>query len=222
MGNKANPKGLRLGIVKDWDCHWYAESDYPKFIIEDLTIRDFLKKELMRAGVAQVVINRKSGNTEAVVYVARPGVIFGKTGLDLAAIKAALVNKLKKKVTIKVIEEKSPDLNAKLLGTWIAGQLERRIPFRRAMKMAMQRALKSGAEGIKVSCGGRLGGAEIARTEWYKEGKIPLHTFRADIDYAFTEALTTYGKIGIKVWIYKGEILNQKAFVADASETSEG
>ena len=222
MGNKAHPKGLRLGIVKDWDCHWYAEREYPKFVLEDLSIRSFLNDELARAGVAQIVINRKSGTTEAVAYVARPGIIFGKTGIDLAAVKAALIKKLKKKVTIKVIEEKHPDLNARLLGTWITGQLERRIPFRRAMKMAMQRALKSGAEGIKVACAGRLGGAEIARTEWYKEGKIPLHTFRADIDYAFTEALTTYGKIGVKVWIYKGEVLTKKAFVPDTVESREG
>lgn len=210
MGNKANPRGLRLGIVSDWDCTWFATSEYPQLILEDLMIKDFIKKELSRAGVATTRINRKSDSCEVVVTVARPGVIFGKSGFDLDAVKKELSQRTKKKISINVQEEKDPDLNSKLVATWVTSQLEKRIPFRRAMKMAMQRVMKAGAEGIKISSSGRLGGVEIARTEWYKEGKIPLHTFRADIDFAFTEALTTYGKIGVKVWIYKGEILKRK------------
>lgn len=219
MGNKANPRGLRLGIVSDWDCTWFATSDYPQLILEDLMIKDFVKKELVRAGVATIRINRKSDMCEVVVTVARPGVIFGKSGFDLESVKKELESRTKKKVSILVQEEKDPDLNAKLVGTWVTSQLEKRVPFRRAMKMAMQRVMKAGAEGIKISSSGRLGGVEIARTEWYKEGKIPLHTFRADIDFAFTEALTTYGKIGVKVWIYKGEVLKRKERMEDTQPT---
>ncbi len=215
MGNKANPKGLRLGIVRDWDSVWFAEANYPLLILEDIKIRNFLKDELLRAGVAEIKIKRKTDVTEAVVAVARPGIILGKAGIDLAAVRKQLGKLLNKKINITIVEEKQPDLNSRLLGTWITGQLERRIPFRRAMKMAMQRALKSGAEGIKVACAGRLGGAEIARTEWYSEGKVPLHTFRANIDYTFTEALTTYGKIGVKVWIYKGDVLSPGEVTAE-------
>jgi small subunit ribosomal protein S3 len=215
MGNKANPKGLRLGIVRDWDSVWFAEANYPALILEDISIRNFLKEELLRAGVSEIKIKRKTDVTEAVVVVARPGIILGKTGIDLAAVRKQLGKILNKKINITIVEEKHPDLSSRLLGTWITGQLERRIPFRRAMKMAIQRALKSGAEGIKIACAGRLGGAEIARTEWYSEGKVPLHTFRADIDYTFTEALTTYGKIGVKVWIYKGDVLSPNEVTAE-------
>ena len=210
MGNKANPRGLRLGIVSDWDSTWFAISDYPKLILEDILVKGIVKKELFRAGVSSVHINRKADACEVVATVARPGVIFGKSGFDLDAVKKDLEKKTKRKFSILVHEERDPDLSARLVATWVTGQLERRIPFRRAMKMAMQRVMKAGAEGVKISSSGRLGGVEIARNEWYKEGKIPLHTFRADIDYAFTEALTTYGKIGVKVWIYKGEILKKK------------
>lgn len=218
MGQKTNPKGLRLGIVKEWDCSWYAEGNYADFVIKDFEIRKFIHQELERAGVASIIINRKSDYTEVIVYVARPGMIFGKSNIDITIIKKELKKLVEKKVNINIIEEKVPDLNSRLLGVWIAGQLERRVPFRRAMKMAVQRAMKSGAEGIKVNCAGRLGGVEIARTEWYKEGKVPLHTLRADIDYTFTEAMTTYGKIGIKVWIYKGEILKKKNLIQQVTQ----
>jgi small subunit ribosomal protein S3 len=210
MGNKANPKVLRLGIVDDWDSVWFDLKNYSIYLFEDEKIRSVLNRELYRAGISKIYINRKSGNIEAIISLARSGIVLGKSGIDLNIVKNILFKELGKKVIIKIIDEKKPDLSSKLLGQWIAGQLERRVQFRRAMKMCMQKALKSGAEGIKVSCSGRLGGVEIARTEWYKQGKIPLHTFRAKIDYSFVEAFTTYGKIGIKVWIYKGQILNKK------------
>lgn len=211
MGQKANPKGLRLGIVKDWDANWFAEDNYGALVLEDYRIRNYLESALDKAGVSKIEINRKSGYTEANVYVARAGIIFGKKGLDIDAIKEDLDKQVApNQVRINIKEEKDIESNARLLGQWIAQQLERRIPFRRAMKMAVQKCMKAGALGIKVSCSGRLGGVEIARTEWYREGKVPLHTFRADIDYAFTEALTTYGKIGVKVWVYHGEILPEK------------
>ena len=210
MGNKANPKCLRLGIIRDWDCNWFGTQNYSKMLLEDFKIRSYLKQELSRAVISQVNINRKEGILEILIKIARPGYIFGKNALDTGFIKDYLVKLTGANVQIKFSEEKDPDLSARLVAIWIAGQLERRIPFRRAMKMAIQRVLKSGALGVRVCCGGRLAGAEIARREWYKEGKVPLHTLRADIDYAFTEALTTYGKIGVKVWIYKGEIIKKK------------
>jgi len=221
MGNKANPRGLRLGIVSDWDCTWFATADYPKLILEDRLVKGVIRSELARAGVSDIRIKRKADFCEVIATVARPGVIFGKSGFDLDAVKKDLEKKTKKKYNIVVQEEKDPDLSARLVAAWVTGQLERRIPFRRAMKMAMQRVMKAGAEGIKISCSGRLGGVEIARTEWYKEGKIPLHTFRADIDYAFTEALTTFGKIGVKVWIYKGEILKKKDKYEEQQQPTE-
>lgn len=205
MGQKCNPKGLRLGIVTESDSIWYADHDYPKYLMQDFFIKNFLKSELARAGVANVKVKRKSDYIEVICSVARPGIIFGKSNIDINILKEEIKKKTGKKVNINVIEERSPDRNAKLLALWITGQLERRVPFRRAMKMAVQRAQKAGALGIRVACAGRLGGVEIARQESYLEGKVPLHTLRADIDYAFTEALTTYGKIGVKVWIYKGE-----------------
>lgn len=210
MGQKANPNGLRLGIVRDWDCSWYAERDYGELIFEDYKIRNFLITELSKAGVARVIIHRKAGLLKAIVYAARVGILFGKKGPDMDVIKAELKKLINKDVQIQVNEEKNPDLNSKLIGEWVAQQLEKRIPFRRAMKMAVQRTMKSGALGIKIACAGRLGGVEIARTEWYREGKVPLHTLRADIDYAFSEALTTYGKIGVKVWIYKQDIIGKR------------
>jgi len=206
MGQKTNPIALRLGIVREEDSSWFATNEYSNNLYDDYVIRNFINAELDRAGIANVHISRKSGMAEINVTVARPGVIFGKSGTDLKLIIDQLSKKLKYKVNINIVEERNPDLSARLLAQWICGQIERRIPFRRAMKMAVQRSQKAGAEGIRVCCAGRLGGIEIARTEWYREGRVPLHTFRANIDYAFTEALTTYGKIGVKVWINLGEV----------------
>jgi small subunit ribosomal protein S3 len=182
--------------------------DYPSLVLEDFYIRNLLRSELSRAAVSDIKINRMSDYIEIIVKVARPGVIFGKNGLDLNVYKEDFMERTGRRVNIKIVEEKRPDVSARLLSLWVAGQIEKRIPFRRAMKMTVQRALKSGAEGIKVHCSGRLGGVEIARSEWYREGRVPLHTLRANIDYSFTEALTTYGKIGVKVWIYKGDIFD--------------
>ncbi len=211
MGQKTNPKALRLGIADEWDSVWYDSANYSKKIMQDFIIRNYLNEELSRAAVTKIKILRKSDHLEIVPVVARPGVIFGKTNIDLELITKELRDKLKiTNLKITIEENKNPDANAKLLSTWICGQIEKRIPFRRAMKMAIQKCLKSGAKGVKVSCSGRLGGIEIARCEWYKEGKIPLHTFRSIIDYSFNEALTTYGKIGVKVWIYHGDKLKTK------------
>ncbi|RAP35223.1 30S ribosomal protein S3 [Candidatus Marinamargulisbacteria bacterium SCGC AAA071-K20] len=209
MGQKSNPNGLRLGIVKDWDYTWFATADYATFVLEDFNIRKFITNELSRAGISKININRKSDYIELIVKVARPGIIFGKSNIDLDVIIADVSKMTGKKANIKITEEKNQDSNSRLLASWVTGQLEKRIPFRRAMKMAIQKCQKAGAKGIRISCAGRLGGVEIARTESYMEGKVPLHTLRADIDYAFTEALTTYGKIGVKVWIYHGDIIKK-------------
>ncbi len=207
MGQKASPIVLRLGIIRDADSIWFSEKKgYPSFLLEDLEIRKYIKRELKRSMVSSVIVKRKSEVVEVDVYSARPGVIIGKGGSDVSFLRSELVALTGKKIQINIKEEKKPDLSARLLAESVASQLERRIPFRRAMRQIIQRALKVGAQGIKVSCSGRIGGAEIARTEWYREGKVPLHTFRSDIDYAFAEALTTFGKIGVKVWVYKGEI----------------
>ncbi len=218
MGQKANPNGLRLGIVKDWDARWFSDRNYGLFLVEDHKIRSFLKKELFKGGVSRVTIHRKAELTEANVYIARPGVIFGKSSPDTSHLTNALKALIGKSVRVNLIEEKSVELSARLVSEWVTFQLEKRVPFRRIMKMAVQKSLKAGALGVKVMCAGRLGGAEIARSEWYREGKVPLHTLRADIDYAISEAYTTYGKIGVKVWIYKGDVLEKRK--TRASRTS--
>lgn len=205
MGQKANPIVLRLGINRDCDSTWFSTAIYAELLLEDVKIRKYLNKELMRAGISKINIRRRAEAVEVDVYAARPGTISGKGG-DTTYLKEELEKDSKKKFVINIVEEKSPESNPKLLGEFVAGQLEKRIPFRRAMKMAVQRALRAGAQGVMIYCAGRLGGAEIARTEWYREGKIPRHTFRADVDYAFTEAFTTYGKIGVKVLVYNGEV----------------
>ena len=210
MGQKANPKALRLGIIKDWDATWFGTKEYASLLFEDHQIRLVLNEALNRAGISHIQISRKASLIEVKLYVARSGILTGKKGLDMEPIKDEIKKKINKEVSIIIVDEKHPDINAKLLAEWITIQLEKRSAFRRAMKMAVQKALKSGAKGIKINCSGRLGGAEIARSEWSREGKVPLHTFRADIDYAFSEALTTYGKIGVKVWVYKGEVLSNK------------
>lgn len=210
MGQKVNPHGLRVGVIKDWDSRWFARSDkVPDLIVEDKKIRDFLKKELFSAGVPKIEIERDNTKVRVFVHCSRPGVVIGKGGAEIERLQSVVSNMVGKNVLISVVEVKNPDVSAQLVAENIAGQLERRIGFRRAMKNSIGRAMRSGAKGIKVLCSGRLGGAEIARNEKYHEGTIPLQTLRADIEYGFAEANTTYGKIGVKVWIYKGEVLSQ-------------
>ena len=208
MGQKVNPHGLRVGVIKDWDSRWYARNDkVGDLIVEDYNIRKDLKKRLYSAGIAKIEIERSNARVKINLHCSRPGVVIGKGGQEIEKLRLELEQKIGKSVALNIIEIRNPDLNAQLVAENIAAQLERRISFRRAMKQAMQRATRLGAKGIKCSCGGRLGGAEIARSESYHEGTIPLQTLRADIEYGFAEANTTYGKIGCKVWIYKGEVL---------------
>ena len=208
MGQKVNPHGLRVGVIKGWDSRWYAKDDaFGDLLVEDYNIRKFLKKKLYAAGVPQIEIERNSKQVKIIIHCARPGIIVGKGGSEIEKLRVELEKMIKKNVNISIVEVRSPDLNAQLVAENIAAQLEKRVSFRRAMKNAMGRAMRAGAKGIKTSCSGRLGGAEIARTEHYHDGTIPLQTLRADIDYGFAEANTTYGRIGVKVWLYKGEIL---------------
>ena len=208
MGQKVNPHGLRVGVIKGWDSRWYAKDDaFGDLLVEDYNIRKFLKKKLYAAGVPQIEIERNSKQVKIIIHCARPGIIVGKGGSEIEKLRVELEKMIKKNVSISIVEVRSPDLNAQLVAENIAAQLEKRVSFRRAMKQAIGRAMKLGAKGIKVSVSGRLGGAEIARTEHYHDGTIPLQTLRADIDYGFAEANTTYGRIGVKVWLYKGEIL---------------
>ena len=209
MGQKVNPHGLRVGVIKNWNSRWYAREDkVGDLIVEDYNIRKMLKKDLDSAGIAKIEIERSNGKIKLNVFCARPGVIIGKDGQNIENLRLSLEKKLGQNVNLNIVEIRNPDLNAQLVAENIAQQLEKRVSFRRAMKQAMQRATRLGAKGIKCACGGRLGGAEIARSESYHEGTIPLQTLRADIEYGFAEANTTYGKIGCKVWIYKGEILD--------------
>ena len=227
MGQKVNPHGLRVGIIKDWDSRWYAENEFSDYLIEDYRIRKFLKDKLFNAGVSKIEIERASDRVRVIVHTAKPGLIIGKGGADIEVTKNELSRMTDKKVSIDIKEIKRPDRDAQLVAENIAQQLENRISFRRAMKSCMGRTMKAGALGIKAACAGRLGGADIAgrlggadiaRTEFYSEGTIPLQTLRADIDYGFAEADTTYGKIGVKVWIYKGEILPVKGNQTEGSE----
>ena len=211
MGQKVNPHGLRVGVIKDWDSRWYAEKDFADFLVEDHKIREFLKKKLYSAGISKIEIERASDRVKVIIFTAKPGVIIGKGGQDIEKLKADLAKLTDKKLVVDIKEVKRPDREAQLVAENIAQQLENRVSFRRAMKSTMGRTLKAGALGIKTAVSGRLGGADIARTEFYSEGTIPLQTLRADIDYGFAEADTTYGKLGVKVWIYKGEVLPQKA-----------
>ena len=211
MGQKVNPHGLRVGVIKDWDSKWYAEADFADCLVEDYQIRKFLKKKLYSAGVSKIEIERTSDRVKIIISTAKPGMIIGKGGAEIEKVRAELQKMTTKKVVVDIKEVKRPDREAQLVAENIAQQLENRISFRRAMKSCMGRAMKSGAKGIKVTCSGRLGGADMARTETYSDGTIPLHTLRADIDYGFAEADTTYGKTGVKVWIYRGEILRTKA-----------
>ncbi len=207
MGQKVNPIGFRLGVIKTWDSKWYAEADYAKLLHEDIKIRAFLKKRLYSSGVSKIEIERAANKTKINIFTARPGLIIGKKGSEVEIIKKDLASLTSKEIFINIIEVRKPELDAQLVAENVALQLERRIAFRRAMKKSVTSALKFGAKGIRITCSGRLGGAEMSRTEWYREGRVPLHTLRADIDYGFAEAKTTYGLIGIKVLIFKGEVL---------------
>ena len=218
MGQKVNPHGMRVGVIKDWDSKWYAEADFSDNLVEDYNIRKFVKKELYSAGISKIEIERASDRVKVFIYTAKPGVVIGKGGADIEKLKAKIQKLTTKKVSIDIKEIKRPDGDAQLVAENIALQLENRVSFRRAMKSVMSRTMKTaGVKGIKTSVSGRLGGADMARTEVYSEGTIPLQTLRADIEYGFAEADTTYGKVGVKVWIYKGEVLPTKS-VKEGSE----
>ena len=211
MGQKVNPHGLRVGVIKDWESRWYADpEEFSDNLVEDYKIREFLKKELYHAGISKIEIERTADRVKVLVYTAKPGVVIGKGGSEIEKLKGKLASYSAKKVLVDIKEVKRPDSDAQLVAENIAQQLENRISFRRAMKSCMGRAMKAGAKGIKTACSGRLGGADMARTEFYSDGTIPLQTLRADIDYGFAEADTTYGKVGVKVWVYKGEVLPTK------------
>ncbi|MHB1653524.1 MAG: 30S ribosomal protein S3 [Desulfitobacteriaceae bacterium] len=210
MGQKVNPKGLRVGIIRDWEGRWYAGKNYMELLHEDLKIRKYVKKKLFQAGVPKVEIERAANRVKVSVYAAKPGIVIGRGGAEVENLRKQLEALTSKQVAVNIVEIKKPELDAQLVSENVAQQLEKRTSFRRAMKQTVGRTMRQGAQGIKIACAGRLAGAEIARTEWYNEGKVPLHTLRADIDYGFAEANTTYGKIGVKVWIYKGEILPAK------------
>ena len=219
MGQKMHPHGLRVGIIKDWDSKWYADKKhYSEYLIEDHKIREYVKKKLFVAGISKVEIERTAKFVKVNVYTAKPGLVIGKGGNLAEVLKEELKKMIGKEVNLNIVEVKSPDLDALLVAENICAQLERRISFRRAMKQCMQKTMKAGALGIKTAVSGRLGGADMARTEFYKEGTIPLQTLRADIDYGFSEADTTYGKIGVKVWIYKGEVLPTKKEKVEGGE----
>jgi len=211
MGQKVNPHGLRVGVIKEWDSKWYADADFSDYLVEDYNIRKFLKEKLFAAGISKIEIERASDRVKVIIHTAKPGVVIGKGGNEIEVTKKELSKLTDKKVLVDIKEIKRPDKDAQLVAENIAQQLENRVSFRRAMKSTMSRTMKAGALGIKTSCSGRLGGADMARTEFYSEGTIPLQTLRADIDYGFAEADTTYGKVGVKVWIYKGEVLPTKA-----------
>ena len=218
MGQKVNPHGLRVGVIKDWDSKWYADAEFSDYLVEDYNIRKFLKKKLYSAGVSKIEIERASDRVKVIIYTAKPGVVIGKGGAEIEVTKKELSKLTDKKVMVDIKEIKRPDRDAQLVAENIAQQLENRVSFRRAMKSCMGRTMKSGAMGIKTCCSGRLGGADIARAEFYSEGTIPLQTLRADIDFGFAEANTTYGKVGVKVWIYKGEILPTKGNQMEGSD----
>jgi small subunit ribosomal protein S3 len=216
MGQKVNPIGLRLGVNRTWDSRWFADGDYAELLLADLEMRKFLEKKLAAAGISHIVIERPAKKARVTIYCARPGVIIGKKGQDIETLKKELIKMAgNNEVSVNIVEIRKPETDAKLVAENVAQQLEKRISFRRAMKRAVQSALRQGAEGIKISCAGRLGGAEIARTEWYHEGRVPLHTLRADIDYGQATAFTTYGTCGVKVWIYKGEIMAHDPMAQD-------
>jgi small subunit ribosomal protein S3 len=218
MGQKVNPHGLRIGIINDWDSRWYAEADFADNLIEDYKIRKYLKKKLYNAGISRIETERASDRLKIIIFTAKPGVVIGRAGAEIEKLKEEIQKFSDKKLNLEIKEIKRPDVDAQLVAESIANQLENRISFRRAMKSTMSRTMKAGAKGIKAAVSGRLGGADIARTEFYSEGTIPLQTLRADIDYGFAEADTTYGKLGVKVWIYHGEVLPKKGAKTEGSD----
>jgi small subunit ribosomal protein S3 len=227
MGQKVHPTGIRLGIVKDWTSRWYANSqDYPVFLLQDLKVRDYIREKLAHASVSRIQINRPPSSAHITIHTARPGIVIGKKGEDIDKLRKDISEIMGVPVQLNVEEIRKPELDAKLVAESIAQQLEKRIMYRRAMKRAVSNSMRLGAEGIKINVGGRLNGAEIARGEWYREGRVPLHTLRADIDYGTAEAKTTYGIIGIKVWIFKGEVFDRDAHLAvdntESKKTVEG
>src|SRR3978361_225104 len=221
MGHKVNPIGLRLGITRAWDSRWYAGADYSKLLLADLELRTHLRAKLAGAGVSRVVIERPAKKPRVTIYAARPGVVIGKKGQDIEVLRKDLAKMAKAEVSLNIVEIRKPESDAQLADEKIAPQLERRVAFRRAMKRAVQSAMRLGAQGIRINCSGRLGGAEIARLEWYREGRVPLHTLRADVDYGVATANTAYGTCGIKVWIFKGEILEHDPMAQDKKAAAQ-
>ena len=215
MGQKVNPIGIRVGINRTWDSRWFADRGYADKLVADLKLREYIKERLKMAGLSKVVIERAAQNTTVTVYTARPGVIIGKKGADIEKLRRELSRRAGNDVALNIIEIRKPELDAQLVAEGVAQQLERRVSFRRAMKRAVQSAMRLGAQGIRINVSGRLGGADIARTEWYREGRVPLHTLRADLDYGFAEGLTTYGIIGVKIWIYKGDVMEHDPMARD-------
>ena len=216
MGQKVNPKSMRIGVIKTWDSRWYAGRDYAKYVLEDHKLRKFVKKELYHAGLSRIDIERSSKRIKLRIYAARPGIIIGKKGSEIEALKKKLEGLVSGEIQVDIQELRKPEIDAQLVAENVANQLIRRVAFRRAMKRSVTSAMRFGAQGVKIICSGRLGGAEIARSEWYKEGRVPLHTLRADIDYGVTTASTTYGAIGIKVYIFKGEILKNDQLLSES------
>ncbi|NPV91737.1 MAG: 30S ribosomal protein S3 [Firmicutes bacterium] len=223
MGQKVHPKGLRIGIIKDWDSKWFAtKKNYADLLHEDIKIRKYLKKKLFAAGIPTIEIERAGGRIKVSIHTAKPGIVIGRGGTEVENLRRELDKLTGKQVSINIVEIKKPEMYSQLVAENVAAQLERRISFRRAIKQAVSRSMRMGAEGIKIMVAGRLAGAEIARSEWYAEGKVPLHTLRADVDYGFAEANTTYGKIGVKVWIYRGEVLPQTKVLKPQPAVREG
>lgn len=226
MGQKVHPKGLRLGIIKDWDSRWYADKNYRELLHEDIVLRDYIKKRLFLSGISRVEIERAANRLRISIHTAKPGIVIGRGGTEVEALRKDLEKLSGKQVSVNIVEIKKPELEAQLVAESVAAQLEKRVAFRRAMKQAVSRSMRMGAQGIRIALSGRLAGAEMARSEWYSDGKVPLHTLRANIDYGFAEASTQYGKIGVKVWIYLGEVLPEKTPAAGeksaAAEGSEG
>jgi len=222
LGQKVHPLGLRLGIIKDWESKWFSKKDYAKLLHEDIKIRRFIKEKLYHAGISKIIIERAANKAKIDIYAARPGIVIGRKGAEVERLREELAKLTSDQLLINIHEVPIPEIDAQLVAENIAMQLERRVSFRRAMKRAVNTALKFGAKGIKVSCAGRLGGAEMARREWYREGRVPLHTLRADIDCGFAESLTKYGVIGVKVWIFKGEVVEEKGGTESYAGSEEG
>ncbi len=215
MGQKVKPIGLRVGINRTWDSRWYADRNYGELLHKDIELRNHLMEHLKQASISRVVIERPAGRARGTIYAGRPGLIIGKKGQDIEKLRVDLTKRVGTEVSLNIVEVRKPEIDAKLIGENIAQQLERRVGFRRAMKRAVQSAMRLGAQGVRINCAGRLGGAEIARTEWYREGRVPLHTLRADVDYGEATAQTTYGAIGIKVWVFKGEVIGHDPMAQD-------